>query len=112
VDNNKKSQDWRLKIGQPGKAETELLKTMPAEEKAAWNLRKRQAIHERKRNALEEIKQQRGTQNVKLKTIAVILDPDRKVADIHIFEGVHDYIGWNTAFMKAGYQESVKYDDL
>jgi HK97 family phage portal protein len=109
VDNKKDSQDWRLKIGEPGKAEKALLAAMSPEDKKRHNQQKRADIHTRKYNALAEINQQQGVENVKLRTLAVVIDPDRKVVDVYQFEGVHDFIGWKSDLMKQGYQGSYEY---
>ena len=47
--NGKSAQQWRATIGQPGKEETERLRSMSSEEKRALNQRKSDAIMQRKR---------------------------------------------------------------
>lgn len=108
VSNSASAQQWRATIGQPGKSEREWLATASAAEKRDWNAAKAQEILDRKVAALSSLEKERG---VKLtgKTMAVIIDPDRKSADIFVFDGFHSRIGWNSAQAKAGYVKTVKY---
>ncbi len=41
--------------------------------------------------------------------MTVILDHDRKTADVYEFDGFHPRIGWNSAEAKAGYRGSYTY---
>lgn len=109
VSNGSSAQRWRLTIGEPGKAEKADLAKMTPEQKQIYNRIKMQKIQDRKLLAVGEIAQETG-QNVKLKTLAVIINPDTKTADIHVFDGIHEAIYWNSDQMKNGYQESVKYE--
>ena len=108
VANSVKAQQWRLTIGEPGKAEKEMLAKMPDEEKAAWNAKKQDMIHERKARALADLSKKLG-KPVKSKTITCLINPDTKTVDIYEFEGWHDRIGWNSPEAKKSYKGSVSY---
>ena len=108
VSNGKSAQQWRATIGQPGKAETKWLKSASAEEKAAWNMRKQQAIIERKNAALQNYVKSSG-HKVTGKTMAVILNPDSGKADLFMFDGFHARISWNSELARNGYVGTVSY---
>jgi hypothetical protein len=103
------AQQWRLTIGEPGKKEKEWLAKATPEEKAFWNANKQQMIHDRKGAALKELESKLGGK-VKARTIALILDPDRGVADVYSFDDWHDRIGWNSEQAKKGYVRSFTYE--
>jgi hypothetical protein len=99
---------WRATIGQPGKQETEDLKHMTPEQKAAHNAVKNAAIMARKQRIVQECSQKYG-RKIAPKTITVILDPDRGIADIHQFDGFHQRIGYNSPQAQQGYVGSFSY---
>lgn len=105
--NPKASQQWRATIGQPGKKESEWLKTATAEEKKAWNNQKRQAILERKQRAVDEVSQKLG-RPLKPTTLGVIIDPHTREAHVYEFEGFHLRIGWSDKGVKEAYRASYK----
>lgn len=105
--NPKASQQWRATIGQPGKKESEWLKTATAEEKRAWNNQKRQAILERKQRAVDEVSQKLG-RHLKPTTLGVIIDPHTREAHVYEFEGFHLRIGWSDKGVKEAYRASYK----
>lgn len=106
----KSAQQWRLTIGQPGKAETAAMAKLSPAALAAYNLDKQAAIVRRKAQALHAIEQQLG-HPVTARTMTVILDSDRKVADIHSFAGWHQRIGWTSQQAKNGYLGTYSYAD-
>jgi hypothetical protein len=108
VSNGAGAQQWRLTIGEPGKEEKAWLAKASAEDKAAWNANKQQAITERKKKCLADLSKKLG-KPVKAKTMTVLLDPARKVADIYMFEGWHDRIGWNSEAAKKAFVGSFSY---
>lgn len=108
VSNGTTAQQWRATIGQPGKAETAWLAKAGPEAKAAWNAQKAQAIIDRKTAAVRAFSKQLGTK-VTGRTIGVILNTDKKTADIHIMVGFHSRVGWNSALAKASYVGTYKY---
>ena len=92
--NSKSAQHWRATIGQPGKAETELLKQMSAEEKRAHNERKMQAILDRKHGLLHKMSQEAGRE-IHPMTMGLILSGDGTRADVFAFDGFHLRLPWN-----------------
>jgi hypothetical protein len=110
VSNSRKAQRWRMTIGQPGKAETEWLRTASAEEKAKHNAHKNEMIHKRKQDALAKVSAELG-RPVKGKTMTTIINPDTKTVDLYSFEGFHQRIDWNSEQAKAGYLGTFKYED-
>ena len=92
--NGKSAQRWRATIGQPGKAETELLKQMSAEEKRAHNERKMQAILDRKHALLHKMSEEAGRE-IHPMTMGLILSGDGKRADVFAFDGFHLRLPWN-----------------
>jgi hypothetical protein len=95
VSNSKSAQHWRATIGQPGKKESEWLAKAPPELKSAWNERKGKEILNRKQKALRQISKDAGSK-VTGATYTLILNPDKKQADLFRFPGFHLRIGWNS----------------
>lgn len=100
---------WRITIGQPGKAEAAWLKQADSEEKAAWNRKKVDMAIERKKAALDEVSRQLG-RSVRPKTIALIIDPDSGHVDIHVIDGFHANVGWNSPIAEKSYVGSYQYE--
>jgi hypothetical protein len=109
VSNSRAAQQWRATIGQPSKATTEWLKTASPEEKAAHNRRKSAEIMERKNKVVEEYSAEIG-QQIKPHTITLILDPDRGIADVFVYDGFHSRIGYTGPEAKKAYVGSYKYN--
>ena len=110
VSNGKSAQHWRATIGQPGPKEREWLKTASPELKREWNLQKAADIMERKEKVLRDFSEKYNTKT-KGKTIATIINPDKKVVDVYEFEGFHLRIGWNSIEAKGNYKGSFSYAD-
>jgi hypothetical protein len=108
ISNQKGAQHWRATIGQPGKKETEWLKTASKEDKAAWNKRKNQEILARKNKVLDDMTKKYGTK-IKAKTLTTIINPDTHTADVYLFEGFHSAIRWNSDEAKKAYQGTFHY---
>jgi hypothetical protein len=108
VSNGRSAQQWRATIGQPGPSEAKWLSTASDKQKAAWNEEKSKAILDRKNQELRGLSKELGTK-LDAKTVGVIINPDSKTADIHVFNGFHSRIGWNTPEAKKGYVGTVKY---
>ncbi|HXG55615.1 MAG TPA: hypothetical protein VNJ03_09585 [Vicinamibacterales bacterium] len=106
--NQPNSQQWRLTIGQPGKAEAAYLATLEPEKKAALNVSKTAAIFARKALAVERIEKDLG-RPLKKRTMTLILNPDTKTADIYEFEGFHQRLGWGSS--EDSYVATIKYKD-
>ena len=103
----KGSQQWRLTQGQPGKAKAAALAKLTPAQRTKALAEEQAAITARKKAAIRELRKEHG---IKLKplTITAILDTDRNVADVHVFKGYHDRIGWRSKKAKAGFLGSVK----
>ncbi len=101
------AQKWRLTFN-PNKAEKEWLKTASAEDKAEFGRNKLKAIRERKEKAIKEVSKELG-RKVTGKTLACIINPDTKTADIYMLDGFHDAIRWRSETTQSAYQGSVKY---
>jgi hypothetical protein len=99
---------WRITIGQPGKAETEWLKTAPPEEKRDWNRKKVEMAIARKHEVVAQMAKEVG-RPLNPKTIGIILDPTTGIADIHVLDGFHADVGWNSPAVKSAYKGSFKY---
>jgi hypothetical protein len=108
VSNGKGAQQWRATIGQPGVKETQWLAKASSKSKAAWNERKAQAILDRKQQALKQISKELG-RKVTGSTFALILNPDRKQADMFRFNGFHLRIGWNSPQTSKAYVGTFAY---
>jgi len=102
------AQQWRLTIGEPGKAEKAMLADMSEADKARWNDSKEEQILVRKERATKQISKNIG-RPVKGRTLTVILNPDTHRADVYEFEGFHQRIGWNSEEAKAGYRGTFTY---
>jgi len=110
VSNGPSAQKWRATIGQPGKAETEWLKTASPDAKAAWNAEKMKAIMQRKQNALRTLSKETG-RKLKPMTVTTIINPDTKTADVFQFEGFHLHIRWGSDETKKAYVGSYRYEE-
>lgn len=108
VSNSSAAQQWRATIGQPGKSETQWLKTADPKEKAAWNQKKMQAILDRKEAAVKELSKDLG-RAVKGYTMTTHINPDTKTVDIYKFPGFHLRIPWNHPSVAKAYVGSYKY---
>ena len=106
--NSPDAQKWRLTIGEPGKKEKAWLAKASDNEKEKWNDRKEKMILERKQKVMAELEKKLG-RKVKAKTVAFIVDPDRKVADVYEFDGFHPVIRWRSPQAATGYKRTVKY---
>lgn len=108
VSNSPDARRWRVSLGEPRQAEKAKMAKMSPAQLARHNIRKQRAAHQRKQRVLDNVSQVIG-HPVKAKTLALILDPDRKVADLYEFDGYHDRIGWHSPMAQAGYRGSVKW---
>lgn len=108
VSNGASAQKWRATIGQPGKAESAWLKKASPTAKAEWNQKKMVKILERKKAAVASISKQMGLK-AKGETVGVIINHDKRIADIYRFQGFHLHIRWNSPAMAKAYVGSVSY---
>lgn len=96
VNNATSARQWRYTLGEPRRAEKRALRRMTAEQKRAYNAAKLKAVLARKQSMRAEISKQHGLK-LRDKTIALIVDHDRKLADVYVFDGYHARIGWPKA---------------
>lgn len=108
--NGSSAQQWRLTIGEPGVKEKAWLAKATPRAKERWNAKKQERIRERKDAVLKAVSKQLG-RKVKPKTMTFILNPDRKQADVYMFDGWHDRIGWNSDAARKGYVGTIEYRD-
>jgi len=106
--NGKDAQKWRLTFSQESAKEKELYAKMSPQERSQWNAAKQARIRQRKEKVLRDIEKSTG-KKVSPRTMTVIINPDKKVADVYEFEGWHDIIRWNSPQAKAAYKGSVTY---
>jgi 2'-5' RNA ligase len=107
--NSKKAQQWRLTFSKESAKEKALYETMSKEERAAWNAQKQKRIKERK-DAMVKVLEKRTGGKVKPRTLTLIVNPDTRTADVYLFDGLHDRIGWAGPETEKAYRGSVKYD--
>src|SRR5208282_2235305 len=87
VTNSKNAQQWRATIGQPGKA---------------------QAIMDRKQAAVDAYAKALD-HPINGKTITVLIHPDKGIADVHVYDGFHQRIGYNSETAKNAYVGTFRY---
>lgn len=102
------ARQWRLTIGEPGKAEKAWLATATPEAKAAWNRAKQNAIHARKAKVLADLEKSYG-RKVAAATMTCIVNPDTKTVDIYRFDGWHNRIAWGSPEAQKAYVGSFAY---
>lgn len=106
--NGAAAQQWRITIGQPGKAEQAAIAKMSPDKKAKWHAAKQKACLDRKKQVLADAEKKAG-RKVKPATITTIINPDTKTVDLYKFSGWHQRIGWNSPEAKSAYVGSYKY---
>jgi hypothetical protein len=106
--NGPSGQQWNTKIGQMGPAEQAKYDKMSPEKRRAHNDKKMKDIIKRKYQALARLRRETGV-DYKPWTFGVILDTDRKVADIHAVPGYHPRIGYKQKEAQDGYVTTVRY---
>lgn len=106
--NGATAQQWRMTIGQPGKAESAWLAKASPNEKAAWNEQKQLAISDRKAAAIKLVESQTHTSLI-AKTVTMVVNPDKKLVDVYEFNGFHDRIGWKSPEAHAAYKGTFRY---
>jgi hypothetical protein len=99
---------WRIMTGGEGKAEHAWMARVSPRTKERRNRMKLEAAQARKELELAKYSQKLG-RNVAGKTIGIIVNPDTRTADIHVFDGFHSYIGWNGELAKSAYVGSYRY---
>jgi hypothetical protein len=106
--NTQKSQHWRTTIGEPGKAERRWLRELDRDKKLRWNAEKMRQIHLRKQAVVKALSRELG-RPIKTETVALILDPGRRKADVYRFEGFPRRVGWRSPTAQQGYVTTYDY---
>lgn len=106
--NDASAAQWRLTIGEPGAKEKAWLKTATPKQKAKWNARKQDLIEQRKAAIVANYEKLTGTRQ-KTRTITTIIDPDRQLADVYVFDGWHKRIGWTSEQAQKAYVGTYHY---
>jgi hypothetical protein len=109
VNITKKSQQWRLTSSKESKEEIALYDKMSAKERKLWNLDKAKRIKLRKKALIRDYNKKTGKRHT-FKTITVVVNPDKQICDLFVFDGIHSRIDWQSAEAKAAYKVSLKYD--
>lgn len=110
VSNSRDAQKWRNTVGEPGPREKEWLRTARAEDKARLNSAKAEAIMRRKAQTLRDFERRTG-RPMTAETYSLIIDPDRKIVDVHRFEGFKRTTRWRGEDARRAYVGSYKYAD-
>jgi len=108
VSNRPDAQKWRLTKGQPSVKEAAWLKTASSTAKLAWNKKKEAMIVKRKHELVRQLSKEVG-HPIKLKTMTMVINPDTRRADIHVFDGTHPVIRWRSDVATKGYVGTVKF---
>jgi hypothetical protein len=106
--NGRSGWHWRLTIGEPRGKRAEKILRMSAEQKRAFHGKAQRLIRHRKEDVLREFEKIMGY-SLKRQTMGVIVNPDTKMADIFLWDGWHNRVGWNSDLAKASYRGTVKY---
>jgi hypothetical protein len=101
VSNTRGAQQWRVTQGEASGAEKAWRKTASASAKAKHGKRMVKAALARKEATVSRIESEIG-RPIKRKTMTVIVHPDKKLADVFLFDGYHARIGWNDTSLNVG----------
>lgn len=101
------AQQWRITLGEPSDEEKALLKRMSAAQKKKYNADKIEYIIQRKYDEIERLKKDYG--RVIGREYTVIVDADRGLADIYVFDDFHRRQGWKGKDTKDAYLATVRY---
>jgi len=110
VTNTSTALHWRATIGQPGKAETELIRSMTREQKREHNLYKQQQIMKRKYDMLSGMSELVGAK-VEPITIGIILSEDGSRGDVYEIPGFHLRLTWKDYATDEYYVGTYDYID-
>lgn len=108
--NSATAMHWRATIGQPGKAEAELLKSMSSKEKRDHNVYKRQQILKRKYDMLTAMSEMAGD-DIEPLTVGIILSEDGTRGDVYEIPGFHQRLTWKDYATDKYYVGTYDYED-
>jgi phage-related protein (TIGR01555 family) len=106
--NQRSSMSWANKEGEPGEAEKQWRKTASREEIADLGKRRQADRMERKNKRIKELSKELGVK-LQPKTLTMIIHPDTRTADIHLFDGYHTAIGWKSPQTPKAYIGTFHY---
>jgi hypothetical protein len=100
---------WHWKVA-PGlwPAEAAALAKMSPEKKRAYNAAKVKMTLGFKSAVVRQVSKQTG-RTFRPTTVALVINPDKRIADVHVLNGFHAYVGWNSETAKNGYVGSFRY---
>lgn len=112
IGNTKAAQQWRITVGlQRGKeVEAKIARMTEKQKTAYYAFKQREAIQEKYNVVNKYKKEYAGKATVVASEYTVIVDADRKLADIYRFEGFHKRLGWTAAETQKAYVTTVKLD--
>lgn len=99
---------WRLTKGEPSKTEKEWLKQAGVLAKFKHNKDKDEKILLRKNALKAKIEKLTGVK-FKVKTIAYIVNPDTKRADMYEFDGLHPILRWRHPDVQKQYKRTLQW---
>lgn len=108
VSNGRSARHWRVTNGEPSPNEKIAISKMSPAKKRAYHARKIEIVMGFKRNVARAVSRQTGIK-FRPTTFGVTINPQKKIVDIHLIEGFHAYIGWNTELAQNGYIGSFRY---
>ena len=108
VSNGPSARQWRLTLGEPSPGEAKRIATMSAAQLERYNAKKQARVHARKEQVLHDVAEKIG-HAVAAKTITFLINPDTRRADVYVFEGWHDRVGWHSEHATAAYVTTLGY---
>ena len=109
--NRHDSRKWRATIGEPGKAEKELLAQMTPEEKLKHNDWKREEILRRKADLADQLSAHTPDgKPVEQVTVGLIFKPDLTAVDVYVIDGYHLTLRWSQYATDEHYLDTYKVD--
>lgn len=109
---------WRITNGEPGEARKEKMKEMSAAAKAKANEQERLRHLKAKLDRVKKLQREYPKATIKPVTYALMIDHDRRMADLYRFEGYHLELRSKRAFQgkgpeakTGGYISTIYYDD-
>jgi len=109
VSNSGGAQQFRITVDQNWQAEArDKARAKGPEALRRFNARAQRDALARKEKAVAAVSEQAGKQ-FSGGTIGVIINPVTKTADVHVFEGFHQRIGWRSEEAESGYVGTFRY---
>lgn len=96
VNNSEGAQQWRVTTGGMSKKEKAKYEKMGPEDRARFNKWRKVLAMRRKRNMVQEVAERTGKE-VRQYFVGVLVDHDKRKADIFIYKGAHKRVSWKQA---------------